>query len=301
MTHPLPPIEALDENERELARIVRALPGGDPPPALDARILKAAANAAAGSRRPRSRWLASTGAMWGIGGAAAAVLAFGVSWHSMFPAQRSAGGRSNPVAVSAESSQDSTVSVEFKDRQAPQFDNAPPPSTLTGPAPARPTRAPASVATAPTAAASPAPARAPEPFSADHIDEHVPSRAMAGASARAEIDGYLSAQSAGNAATPAFAEPSAASAKAVAAQAQTQTLDQAAAVAEKSEGRAGQTSGQLGDQMKPLRLKPSNWLVQIRQLRDQNRIAEARTSLVAFHKRYPSVVIPSDLAPLLRE
>ena len=68
MNKHIPPTEALDEQERELARIVRALPGGEPPPALDARILKAAANAAASTRRPGARWLASAGALWGAGG-----------------------------------------------------------------------------------------------------------------------------------------------------------------------------------------------------------------------------------------
>ena len=81
----LPPNEPLDEQEREFARILHALPGGDPPPALDAAILRAATNAAAASsKRPVRRALASAGALWGIGTAAAAVLALGVAWQMRF-------------------------------------------------------------------------------------------------------------------------------------------------------------------------------------------------------------------------
>ena len=65
MTEPRLPNEALDEQEREIARILRALPGGEPSPALDARILRAATNAAAGSRRPRAHWLAPLGFVLG--------------------------------------------------------------------------------------------------------------------------------------------------------------------------------------------------------------------------------------------
>src|SRR4249919_3693125 len=78
---PLPPQEPLDAQERELARILRALPAGEPPAALDAKILRAATNAAASSRRPGAKFLASAGALWGIGSAAAAVLALGVAWQ----------------------------------------------------------------------------------------------------------------------------------------------------------------------------------------------------------------------------
>ena len=48
-------------------------------------------------------------------------------------------------------------------------------------------------------------------------------------------------------------------------------------------------------------MEQANWLAHVRQLRDDNRSAEAKTSLLEFHKRYPDFVIPSDLAPLLRE
>ena len=77
MNTPLPPIDPPDPHERELARILRALPGGEPPPALDARILRAAHDALAQpASRKRALWAGgSSGALWGIGSAAAAILA----------------------------------------------------------------------------------------------------------------------------------------------------------------------------------------------------------------------------------
>jgi hypothetical protein len=78
--------EPLDSGERELARIVRALPAAEPPPGLDARILAMARDAAPGTRsaaaapaphcRPRLAWglgvavsgLLATGLVWRLGG-----------------------------------------------------------------------------------------------------------------------------------------------------------------------------------------------------------------------------------------
>jgi hypothetical protein len=48
-------------------------------------------------------------------------------------------------------------------------------------------------------------------------------------------------------------------------------------------------------------MRPATWLAHIRSLRDQQRRAEARASLLEFKRRYPDFVIPSDLAPLLRQ
>ena len=53
-----PITEPLDDDEREFARVVRALPAGEPPAALDARILKAASDAVAARPRRRFAWLA---------------------------------------------------------------------------------------------------------------------------------------------------------------------------------------------------------------------------------------------------
>lgn len=76
--------EAHTEEERELARVVRALPGGEPPAALDAFILKAATDAVASSEAQKhSLWgkgLLGTSALW-LGTAAASVLTIGIGWQ----------------------------------------------------------------------------------------------------------------------------------------------------------------------------------------------------------------------------
>jgi len=71
---PLPPREPLDESERALARALRNLPVGAPPPELDARILGAARRAVhlAPTRKSNRFWLV------GFGTAASALLAVGL-------------------------------------------------------------------------------------------------------------------------------------------------------------------------------------------------------------------------------
>src|SRR6478735_8918656 len=108
----LPPNEPLDDQEREFARILHALPSGEPSPALDAKILRAATNAAASSKRPVRRMLASAGALWGIGTAAAAVLALGVAWQLRYGVtdQQSAAESAAPRArVVADTADDDSV------------------------------------------------------------------------------------------------------------------------------------------------------------------------------------------------
>lgn len=295
MTPPLPPIEALDEQERELARIVRALPGGEPPPALDARILKSAANAAASSRGPRARWLASAGALWGIGGAAAAVLALGVSWQMMYGVTRPQQPAASAVQA-ADESDDGSVAVEFKDGQPQAGSNAPAAEAvaaepvaapaLAKPAQSRPRVASAIAPAAPPPAAAPVPVPVPEAFSDDLLDEHVARRAERGAGAEtamaaAAVDAEASAGS-GNAA------------KAMAGTARERAATQARAVGVLSDATpaAAVPAGPM---------KPATWLAHVRRLRDQQRPAEARASLLEFQRRYPDFVIPSDLAPLLRQ
>jgi len=82
-TQPPSQQEALSQEELELARVVRALPGGEPPAALDALILKAATDAVASQSEKKSRWkkgLLGTSALW-LGTAAASVLTIGLGWQ----------------------------------------------------------------------------------------------------------------------------------------------------------------------------------------------------------------------------
>lgn len=83
-TRPPSQHEVLNQEELELARVVRALPGGEPPSALDALILKAATDAVASSATPKkSPWgkgLLGTSVLW-MGTAAASILTVGIGWQ----------------------------------------------------------------------------------------------------------------------------------------------------------------------------------------------------------------------------
>lgn len=72
---PPPPLEPLDDDERQLARALGGLPSSMPPPELDARILGASRRAIAIAPKPRTH---GRGWVWGLSTAAAAVLAVGV-------------------------------------------------------------------------------------------------------------------------------------------------------------------------------------------------------------------------------
>ena len=83
-TRPPSQHETLNDEERELARVVRALPGGEPPSALDALILKAATDAVASSASPKklpwTKSLLGSSVLW-LGTAAASILTVGVGWQ----------------------------------------------------------------------------------------------------------------------------------------------------------------------------------------------------------------------------
>jgi type IV secretory pathway VirB10-like protein len=313
----LPPNEPLDEQEREFARILHALPGGDPPPALDAAILRAAANAAAASsNRPVRRVLASAGALWGIGTAAAAVLALGVAWRLRYgvtdqQAAETAAPRAHVVADTAE---DDSVQVELDTQPADAPfvpPPPPPPSEALAAKPVAPTRfrqQPAQPARVAPAAA--APAAAPEAFAEDHLDEHV---AREAAAAELELKGFaaqkerqaMAKAAASNAAPPPPPTPMAAPMPAPTSAADS-SLDKVSVVGgARDDAATGAAAGALAraEPAKtgaPLR-KPGTWLADIRKLRDAGKIGEARASLVEFRKKYPKWVVPTDLAPLLSE
>ena len=314
MNTPRPPTEPLDAQEREFARILAALPGGEPPPALDAKILRAAANAAAASRRPGARVLASAGALWGIGSAAAAVLALGVAWQLRYGDVPSVTSERAPHAqVVSEPVQDDSVSVDFgaQPAQAPAAAPPPPPLVADKEAPARLRRQAA--ATKPAAPAAAAPAAAPEPLALDQLDEHVAREAAAAAELKAESQSRDSASNRAEAAAG-YAAKSAAANAAPAMQAAPAPAappppasDAAAASAGRADtGATGALSSAVGGQVQERQeqaaaKKPATWLAEIRKLRDQGHIEEARARLVEFHKTYPKWVIPTDLAPLLSE
>lgn len=122
------PHDELDADERELARVVRALPGSDPSPALDLRILKAAQDAVAPSsvsRKRRVLWASSSaGSFWGFGTAAAAVLAVGVSWQMFMRGPTANFPATRPAVIADDKAKDRDVtSVDYVSSAAPAANN----------------------------------------------------------------------------------------------------------------------------------------------------------------------------------
>ncbi len=297
--------EPLDPNERELARVVRALPGGEPPAMLDARILKAAQDAvAAGKNRRGPRWLLGGSAAWGIGSAAAAVLAIGVGWQVLnpSPATRLPMPARAPAPSTDVAEESIGTTVEFREQAPRAYDNSPPPVAATpAPPPAR------------TAAARPpaAPAAPPPPLAAN-----APAVTVQGSGAinaidvsSAESTTILTAEQMANiarteAAGAAAAErEDAASARASADSRQRANADaamvDAAAPAAAAERRASGLAADPAKAEADFQRRPSEWLNHIRALRDRGDDVAARASLRDFRKRHPDYLIPSDLTVLL--
>lgn len=299
-----PPHEPLDEQEREFARILRALPGGEPSAAVDARILRASANATAAQRRPGARWLAAAAPLWGIGGAAAAVLALGVTWHLTMDPPRSA----EPAVASAPrmsgEADDSPVAIEFKtessmaDAAKPAIAREPASpaasvgeseAAITRPAPARFNEPAMAAAPAMAPAAPPPPAPMPQPFSDNGLDEHV--------------GGLMPSEVQADAA-PASSAPSAAGAsRAVRQRAEARASDNEKLISDTALARdqAQSAKSSRAENAVSSSLKPATWLTEIRRLRDVGETVQATESLREFRRKFPDYVIPSDLAPLLAE
>ena len=119
----MPPPEPLDESERALARALRNLPVGAPPPELDARILGAARRAVHLSpprKRNNQRWIV------GIGTAASALLAIGLFVRTHGPGQDAlyTPPAESPTPVSASENAPSTAAAPSaamqKERVEPQ-------------------------------------------------------------------------------------------------------------------------------------------------------------------------------------
>lgn len=315
MNTPTPPIDPLDPHERELARILRALPGGEPPAALDARILRAAHDALAlPSPRRRALWAGgSSGALWGIGSAAAAILAVGIGWKLTVPPDSALPvPRAVPVSTDSAADQEATA-VEFQALPQRRHDAAgappPPPAEARQDAPRRRAALPP-----PAPAAAPAPA-APEPFpQAEEFRYSAPppsaaaesdsagfndsapapaTGAATGAAGRDARSAYSQRQRdealgrlASEAAKSAAPAPGVVGEREVAAQATVADGD-AAAVHKRVEADAA--------------LAATAWLERIRARAQAGDTAGARASLQLFVERHPERTLPIDLRPLLDE
>ena len=315
MNTPLPPIDPPDPHERELARILRALPGGEPPPALDARILRAAHDALAQpASRKRALWAGgSSGALWGIGSAAAAILAVGIGWKLTVPPD-SALPVPRAVPVSADSAEDQeATAVEFRPLPERRQDAAaappPPPAELKQEAPRRRVALPP-----PPPAAPPAPT-APEPFpQAEEFRYSAPAAAAPAESDSAELNAYAPAPGAAAEAAAAGRDARSAYSERQRDEALGRVSSDAAKAAAPSAGLVGErelaaqasvADEDAGSLRKRVEadgtLSATAWLDRIRARAQAGDTAGARASLRLFVERHPGRAIPTDLRPLLGE
>lgn len=284
--------DPLDEDERELARIVRALPGGEPPPALDALILKTAQDAVATSPSRRVRrvgWLS----MWSLGSAAAAVLAVGVGWQlsrESFRAQAPAAESAPAVPPPASPPAEDTMSVDIVHREPKVYDNSPPPP------PPQPARAVAKEKSA-------AQVNEPQPF----IDEHV---APAAAAEQAAGQAAESERRDGPALAAPTPMPQAAPAQGVIGAMQKSAADAATEADNGATLDKLEVTGSRMRQVQPpgasprveedVKLGATDWLQKIRDRLDRGDLEGARASLKLFQQRYPGQVVPEDIRERLR-
>lgn len=269
--HPDASHEPLAPDERELARVLRALPGHEPPPALDTRILKAAQDAVAATPKRRSRWLLA-GSSWGLGTAAAAVLTVGVSWQLLQPKPLPTMPEATAPAASAPAVEEQRLSVELLRREPRAFNTPPPPDDAASQRAERKAREqrqraeqaeravrrevtrPAPVAMAP-----------PEAFSDEHVDLPAPASPASAAAPAAGLAKLGSAD---------VAQPQ-----------RRDTVDSATLQRIKSDQR----------------LSVDAWLRRIERRADEGDLEGARASLALLQERHPGVRVPAVLQERLRE
>lgn len=280
MADPRDPREhGLDGEEAELARVLRALPAGEPSARVDAAVLAAARDAVSAGRPARKpRGLPA----WAIGSAAAAVLAIGIGLQLRpgppdgQPARAPAGPGATPLPA---------PSAQERARSAPARDDAARAEALQSPLPAppppaafEPTPAPPAAALdpVPLAAASRgqalAPAGKPRSEEAPEQPEAAFAESEAGARERASRQQEIVVSGSRLPAPPA-ALP--------------------AAVAEDAQPA-------LPPVDEDARLTPESWLERVRERLRRGDRAGARASLVEYRRLYPRHEIPADLAPLLK-
>ena len=247
--------EPLNADEREFARVLRALPAGEPPSALDARILGMARDAVVGSpsARDEAHPRRAPRFAWGLGVAASCVLAAGLVWRlGGFGLDAVDGVGIEPVAEAADAAPPSApaqpaaamppienehIAVEFGAPRSERPELAPPPP------PPPPAEAPAPAPMAERVAAPQAQALAPAPAEAF--------------SDSAKADGA--------------------------------TLDRITVSGTRisaSDARPVSEDGRAG---------PQNWLLRIRSRIEDGDRAGARESLTAFIATYPNKPLPPDL------
>ncbi|HLU13172.1 MAG TPA: hypothetical protein VKZ64_04360 [Arenimonas sp.] len=322
--------QPLTSEEAELARVLRALPGGEPSARVDAAILRAATDAVAGQggavqpKQPRRRLPA-----WALGTAAAAVLAVFVGSQlrpEMTPAPRelTAEAPAEPAAAAkaeAPSAQDAAADTTLETQELPApaaYRVAPPP-----PPPPAPE--------APRASGIEAEARQAAERAAAQAAAEAEARATERARSMAEAEAARRAQA--RQAAEADAAPPTASAPP---EAPPELQPTEAAGESRAQGFERRDTGAdsaplIFDEPSPVDivepvpapppppmvapaapppalppvgddrlLAPEDWIERIRMRRDIGDDAGARASLALLRREHPDLPLPADLADLLK-
>lgn len=314
-TRPPPQHEALNQEELELARVVRALPGGGPPAALDALILKAATDAVASSgSQKKSRWgkgFLGTSAMW-LGTAAASVLTVGIGWQA-FQSMRAPiyelpdSENASSVQETDSSHKDDSLIVEMTPAREP----------MPTPQPPLEESEQATDAAAPMAAADKPQAMKSEMRERQEMAKVAVEKAKkdeTGMQRNQAAEAYRDApQTAGMAAPTAAPAPPPAPMPAMAAAASAEISEQKELDAVSVSGNRINRTDDVGHAkavprlgytfvtvIEDSKLSPEHWLDAIRMRVERNDIEGAKASLKLFKKKYPKLSIPEVLKPLLK-
>jgi resuscitation-promoting factor RpfA len=321
---------SLDAEERDLAKIVRALPGGEPPSALDALILKSASDAVSsnspskGSSSRFAKGLLGSSMMW-LSTAAASILTAGVGWQvyqSIRAPVNEISVYAPPDVVMQESAPDQSTSmvIEMEPPREPAPALPPPAADMQEPerdAIAK-TKAPAPPRAQASAIAKTESDRSANIFS-EAKKQSAPAEdwvSPAPVSAPANTaSGAVADMAAPAAASPPAAEPvAAASQDAYAAAESSKELEQVAVTGSRLRRASAETASPVTT-MKPnaadkskieaqvakdAQLAPSDWLAAVKKRRDEGDLAGAKASLKKFQETYPRNRIPNELKPLLR-
>lgn len=310
--------QPLDADERELARVLRALPAGEPPSSLDAKILAMARDAVVTTPSQKDeaqpRRCRAPRVVWGLGVAASCVMAAGLVWRmggfgaesldvvgtavnqDVAESAAAAEPEIQPAPPMPEA-QDEHIAVQIgvpPSKPAPTIAPPPPPPPPPPEPPAR--RAPAAaLASAPPAPPAPAaPAAAPPPVDARPQADLARLRLQAVESRRESVESEADAVAEAFAAAPAPAPESAVDAA---------PSPQASAEANDAAGnQALDRVTVTGSRIQDVRIEHEDgsagaqtWIQRIRARIARGDEDGARTSLEAFIERHPRKPLPQDL------
>lgn len=283
--------EPLDDAERDLQQRLRALPGGEPPPTLDRRILQAAQDAVAAEHPRHRRWRLAGGSAWRIGGAAAAALGLGIGLQALHQAD-------SPLAVEtpgaptmqAPRGEESRLSVELIARKPSEF-----PATAPSPALEDTAALPARTAAAESSARPPSQQESRSMAAADAAPAPAPPLPPPEAFLDEPVDPPATAAAEAGTATGAPAPATALSAPVA-----KQSAPSAASITAARDLR-GYDSRDLGRVRDDQQLPPTEWIARIQRRIDEGDLPGARASLDLLRERHPSQAIPERLLQRLRE